>query len=317
MRALLLISALFMVSACSDSAEVGAGEPFRVRGAQFVPGPLPGSEPAPAPTPEDPQDAANLPEISSLESPSSIAYQGASGKKLSGRVNALGVAVGLRMKDAGSGYWVVPTTTRDPQTNELIWDAVCDFDLGLKPGLTQLELVAFDDAGHPGTKTTSKLCVAARVPNALNECDPTADPPAAVISLRWDSNVDLDLQVLTPNQRWVDPKHNSTRDPKDTSSTEALGSIDRDSNGGCSIDGIRYENLVWKTPPTGRFGVYANLFDSCKRDSVRFEASVWVSRETEDGLKHLVQVGSRSGELLSSQANGGIGTGMFLFETTF
>jgi hypothetical protein len=96
------------------------------------------------------------------------------------------------------------------------------------------------------------------------------------------------------------------------------GQLDRDSNSGCVIDGIRHENLVWnKGRPTGRYGIYVNLFDACKQGSVRFEVSVYGAVPDGDGGSHLERFYDQTGELLDIQANGGSALGLFVTEFVF
>jgi uncharacterized protein YfaP (DUF2135 family) len=179
--------------------------------------------------------------------------------------------------------------------------------------------VAIGENGQAGAQVGASLCVASRVPDNLHACDPKKAPPQAVISLRWDTNVDLDLQVLTAAGNVVDGKHPTTAPPNDAGVVPAdAGQLDRDSNAGCLIDGIRYENLAWNTGhPTGRYGIYVNLFDACKQGSVRFELSVYTAVPDVDGGSRLERFYDQAGELLDIQANGGAGLGLFITEFLF
>ena len=111
--------ALVVVTAASAScgqgveASSGVGEPILVGGAQFIPGDMPGSSPV---------DGGGLSPEGGPEAPLSVVevgYQntsvvpGASGKAFTALVTTDAVAVGVRLGDLGTGYWVVPVAGRD------------------------------------------------------------------------------------------------------------------------------------------------------------------------------------------------------------
>lgn len=294
-------------------------EPLRLRGAQFVPGALPGLEAA-AGASSAPSTPTPGPRVTAIDLRSIVVYQGQGNTKLAGRVDQKSSSVGLTIAKLSEGYWVLPAGYPDPASeNELTWDASAEFDLSIPAGYHDLKLVAFDADGNTGTQFTQRFCVASRVPDGLNACDPSLTPPRAVISLSWDTNVDLDLEIITPKGRVVTPKAPSTLPPgPDGVIPPGAGVIDRDSNAGCSIDGIRYENLVFQTAkPSGRYGVYVDLFDSCQKPATRFVASVYVAKRQKDGTERLEKLDERSGILVASQASGGTGRGLFLFEVQF
>src|SRR5207342_845537 len=122
--------------------------------------------------------------------------------------------------------------------------------------------------------------------------------PAAVISLSWDNAADLDLQVVTPEGVVVSPKHPTTvPEDEEPDPSAPVGTIDRDANLACS-GGQNQENLVWKdAPPSGRFEVYVNMFDSCRQPAVRFNVKFYLAAETDDGEFDLEMLFSQSGEL--------------------
>lgn len=303
----------------------GASEPFRVRGAQFIAGKLPGLEPSDAaPTPVgDAGSEQGPPSVTQFQTPFSYVFQGQGAQTISGLITANGWTVGLQMVGIGTGYWVIPAGDVDPasKTKELTWSASCDFGLEIPAGYHFVRAVALDQGGHAGPQLEKRLCVGSILGESLTPCDPTIPPPEAIIALRWDTNVDLDLQVVTPDGRLVDPKHPATAEPGEggTLPPEA-GAFDRDSNAGCVIDGIRHEDLIWKdVAPTGRYLIYVNLFDACKQPAVRFEASVYtaVPNPDVDGGKELQQWWKQGGELLDFQANGGAAIGLYISEFDF
>jgi hypothetical protein len=295
----------------------GPTEGFRVRDAQFMAGALPGS--APSAGGASAGAGGGLRITSALNMTTRVVYQDEAGFSLNSTVSTDTFAIGLAVPDLGSGYWVLPPGPPDPATGDLTWTATCDFGPAIPTGLHDLEAVAIGENGQAGTQVGTSLCVDGRVPDNLRACDPTKKPPQAVISLNWDTNVDLDLEVLTPAGNVVDPKHPTTVPPSDAGIVPVdAGQFDRDSNAGCQIDGIRYENLVWNASrPSGRYGIYVNLFDSCKQPSVRFEVSVYTAVADGDGGSRLERNYHRTGELLDFQANGGTGLGLFVTEFVF
>ena len=163
------------------------------------------------------------------------------------------------------------------------------------------------------------MCVASRIPDNLHACDPRKAPPAAVISLQWDADVDLDLILQLPDGTLVGGKHPTSADPVDGSvpasalSGAGVATLDRDANRGCAIDGQDLEDIViQKDPPSGTYAVWVNLFDACAAPAVRFRVSLWLARGDADGGTTQVEQPLASGELLRSDANGGAGPGLFV-----
>ena len=84
--------------------------------------------------------------------------------------------------------------------------------------------------------------------------------PTLLVSLRWDTEADLDLHVVIPNgtvrsdddRIWSKPR----RPPGqmvDAGAYKSGGILDFDSNANCVIDGRRQENVSWTVaPPSGR-----------------------------------------------------------------
>ena len=244
-------------------------------------------------------------------------YQGQSNGKLSGVLSSDSVAIGLSAPDIENGYWVKPAGVPDPVTKQLTWTAYIEVSEDVEPGYHDIAMVGINDSGEAGDIVVYPLCVRSRIPDNFNSCDPSADAPNAVISLSWDSNVDLDLQVVTPDGTVVNSKNPTTK-PVGDSPVASVGVMDRDSNAGCLIDGIRYENLVWNSSkPKGRYGIYVNLFDSCKQPTVHFEVTVYSAITAKSGGKTLKKYFSKSGVLMDYQANGGASRGLFITEFDF
>jgi hypothetical protein len=315
-----------IVAACDEPGQpllVGANEPIRVRGAQLISGALPGSPPVDlgdAAAPEAGAPDAGPPQglvVTDIESADPVVLPGASAKKITGRVTDTGVAVAMRIADLGTGYWVLPVSIPDPQfPGEITFEANVDFNQFIPPGSHMLRVVGIDANGVAGTQRDFKLCIASRVPDNLNACDPTNAPPDAVISLQWDADVDLDLQVTTPDGRVVEPKHPLVV-PIDAGRPDPNAAlIDRDSLAACVPDGRRQEDLIFPKRPTGTWTIAANLFDNCKQPGVRFEVVVYEAQG--DGqARHLVETFRRAGHLADIDANGGARPGLFVVDYPF
>lgn len=300
---------------CSGEAlTLGSTEPLRVEGAQFQDGALPGipseSEAARA------EPARHLPSLVSF-SALTIVPPGAVDRGISGSASAGSVAVGVRFADLGTGYWVLPTTTRDVfSENELAWGGLASYARQPAPGKHRLLGVALDGEGRAGVQSSLDVCLLPEVPDNGNVCDSKKNPPKLVISLAWNSAVDLDLRVVTPGGKIVDGKHPSSAledaggnlDP----TAEGTGLISSDSNAGCQIDGQQRENLVYQTrPPAGKYLVYANLYEACEQASVEYTLTVHSSVPSDDHFTQLETL-RKSGGLQAIHANAGASLGTFV-----
>jgi hypothetical protein len=305
-------SASCALSCGGEPSPSGLSEPVRVRNAVFKSGELPGSPPG----------ATLAPTVTAIESPASIIAPGQVGKNLTGRATPEAASVAVRFTDLGSGYWVLPVDGIDPlQNGEATWQLSADFAREIAPGPHPLRFVAIDQAGHAGTQREFVVCATSPIPDNLNACDRTLAPPAVVVSLAWDTNADVDLVVVTPGGKIIDAKHPSTAaavDGKVPAEELAKGGvIERDSNGGCAIDGQRRESLVFQGEPAlGRYLIYANLFDACTQPSAHFTLTVNKREKAADGTFRLVETQRRAGVLTSIDANGGAKLGLFVLEAS-
>ncbi len=310
-----LVLACLLLASC-DGQSVGSGlrEPMRVRGGQFIPGPLPGSPPG---------SGAAGPKVTAVTLSSRIVQPGQAGKAVDGRVSptSLAKSVAVRFDDIGSGYWVFLIGPSDPLFNdESDWHIDMDYNSDFASGASgfhPLRFVAVDGAGNAGEQIETSLCFAAKLPDNLHSCDPTKPPPDAVISLEWDQNVDIDLQVVTPDSKVVEPKHPATAlNDAGTGPAENGGLIDRDSLIACVPDGRRQEDLVWQQRPTGSFDIYANLFDACGKQGATYTMTVYEA----DGVmpnRNLRAIDVRKGHFGAVDANGGAGNGQYLMTYSF
>ena len=317
------LTAASLLGCSSESSTAGLTEPIRVsygngRNAQFSSGALPGSRPLTdeeilsGVTPKTPTASLNV----SL----GTVHQAETGFVASGATSTEAVAIGIRFMDLGSGYWVFPVTGLDPtKPGTYNWNATLDLGGNIEPGKHPLGVVAIDAAGHGGSQFTTELCVLSDIPDNSSACSATAEPPFSVLSLNWDTPVDLDLRVITPQAKVVDGKHPSTApavngqfDP----TAPGTGVLDADAERNCVDTGYRRENLVWQDAPApGTYLVYVSLFDSCGQSAVRFNLSLNRPGPAGDGgTRPLESTFSQAGELLAADADSGAKLGLFVTE---
>jgi hypothetical protein len=301
-------------------------EPIRAQGADFVDGALPGSRPLTGAE----QGSGVLPtppyviEVN-LSTPSIVV--GSAALQIPGSTTTDASGVGFRFADIGSGYWVRPVTTLSA-SGGFNFSIDASISSAAPVGLHTLLFAAIAPDGRSGTQKDVVLCLEPPIPDKLsgvdptipgNACDPQREPPAVVVSLAWDAAVDLDLKVVTPTGKLVDPKHPNTADPVDGKvdlDQPGIGIIDRDSNGDCRIDDKNRENLVFETtPPPGRYAIYADLYEACGKSSVRFDVSVVAGVPgAEEGTFKQVTTFEQGGVLNAAQADGGSKLGLFVTE---
>ena len=310
MRALsfgLIALCLASLAGCTAGDGSGEDEPFRVRNAQFFSGALPGFVPT--------GDSERTPRLTGIETANLAVRQGQGAKVFSGRAERDASSIAIVLDGVGTGYWVIPTGVVDAATGELTWTLSADFDLTIRPGAYTVRVVAIDETGQAGDQLLQPLCISGRVPDNGRACDDQREPPRAVISLQWDTNVDLDVQVVASDGSILDAKH-----PTGSGAESFTGAtLDRDSNAACAIDGIRTENVVWNDAwPEGRYHVFANLFDACGAASVRFSVNLYSAESNEDGTADvLVRHLRRTGELLEMAVDPRATRGLFITEVSF
>jgi hypothetical protein len=313
------LGALLGLLGCSgEPLTLAMHEPFQARDAQFRDGELPGLPPRTA----DEVNAgvpAKLPTVTSVTLPNTLISLGDPGRAISGRTSDDASAIGVRFAGLGSGYWLVPTRSRDVVNGgELEWRVDAAFGRDIPPGLHRLLFAALDARGKSGTQAELDVCVAPEVPDNGNSCDASASPPALVVSLGWTAAVDLDLRVVAPSGNVVDSKHPTTgaedEDGKIEPSLPGAGVITHDSYAHCLAEGTRRENLVFQTPPSsGTYLIYANLYDACQEASVDFEVSLHAAVPGADPDTFAVKrTFHQAGQLQAVHANGGAKLGLFI-----
>lgn len=311
------LAAAALLGGCSgEPLTPGFGEPLRIAEAQFREGDLPGLPPL---TVEELNGGvkAESPTVVSVSLGNALIPPREPGRSLSGLASEDSAAIGVRFADLGSGYWLLPTGSPDPVSDgALEWRFRAAFGEDAPAGRHELLLAAIDGDGRAGNQVGLTLCLLPEIPDNGNACNPATRPPDLVVSLGWDSAVDLDLRVITPDGKVVDPKHPTTAvegtDGKVDLTTEGIGALDYDSQAGCTPDGRRRESLVFQSsPPPGTYLVYAGLFDACGQSGVTFDVSVHVASSTTDGVR-LVETFRQSAQLAALQADGGAKLGTYI-----
>lgn len=282
----------------------GASEPIQVRDGTFFEGELPVD------------NSTDVPTILYISSVGYLVTQGQANIGYKGLASTEAWSIGLAFPEVGSGYWVVPVGGPDvTQDNNLLFSASVDFTRDVPYGLTALNFVAFDENGDPGPQYDATLCV---IPdfadNNYAECEPTLAPQHTILSLSWDTDVDLDLVVVTPSGNVVRSSSPSTQGEEED---ESVGVLTRDSNSDCSIDSIRLESLVFEEePPAGDYEVYASLFSACGEPSVHLDLTLFQRVDEGDGTWSTERTDLASGFLLAEQADGGESLGSHLTTLT-
>ncbi|APR79519.1 Hypothetical protein A7982_04866 [Minicystis rosea] len=297
-----LATAVALLSGCEEgyTASRGLYEPFQVQNGQFFSGDLP--------------EGDKGPQITLLNSQNNLLFAGQGGKKISGNAQKGAMAVAARFTDMGSGYWSVPVGAADPATmGELTWDMSCNFSSAIPEGTHTLRFVVSDAEGNWGAPKDLDLTVQSSAPKGK-----------VVISLRWDSPADLDLHLVNPDGSEIDPKHPNAK-PIDggTYSDDpyvfppGTGVLNRDSNGSCTQDGLREEDIVFADAPLpGVYLMRVDMFAACSAPAANFVVTV-----REDGVvKQTIK-----GRLLDIDADNGIapgdagatGAGLFIGQLTY
>jgi hypothetical protein len=256
---------------------------------------------------------------------------------VSGTVSSDAVAVGVRLANAGTGYWVVPTQGQDvAAAGQRDFSMTVSFNRVDTPGNTALEFVALGPGGKGGVQFRDPICLESRIPDNGRACSTSKTPPpapAAVFSLTWDTAFDLDLTVITPDGRNVNPKTDVTTEaipdggPIPFQPLNSLGLfdgstgvIDRDSMGECVVDAWRQEDLVFQDyPASGAYWIYADPYEACGESAVRFLLTIY--EPGPDG--NLRPTYTQGGEILAGQVTGGAApdggsvAGLFIARKTF
>ncbi len=297
-----LVLLVLLLGCAEDPYASGAGEPILVRNATFHRGDLP-----------DNTDAT-LPQVLFATSVGYVVTQGQGNIAYSGLVSKDAYSVAVAFDGIGSGYWTVPAGGPDvTQNNDLVFELTIDFTRDVPYGLQTVTFVAIDEEGRAGPPLQTNVCVLPEsAEGSLAACDPALSPQSAVLSLTWDTDVDLDLVVITPDGRVV-----SWKAPAIPSEEGEEAAISRDSNANCDIDSIRRESLVFPGPPLpGEYQIFASLYSDCHQRHVNYQATLFERIEAADGTFPIERADLAAGVLLGAQANAGATNGTHIATVT-
>jgi hypothetical protein len=256
------IAVTALVACDGVPANSGLGAEVIVSGGQFMAGPMPG--------------VSGGPRVVALDLGSNLVHSGEIEAPLSGALGptATAAAVGIQ---GDRGYWIVPAGLPSVVAPSFpTFDVLLSFSASLAPGSYTLAVQAVDADDHAGPPFTETLTASA----------PKGPSGAMVVTLRWDSEADLDLHVEDPlgHVIWRG----------DITPAGSGATLDFDSNAGCVIDGRREENVIWADPPApGRYRVLVDTFSLCAETFAN-----WTVQATLQGRT----VGRAEGESLVTDA---------------
>lgn len=289
----------------------GLDEPFKVEAAQFYEGALPGIVAG------ETVDEEGLPTVTSPSAEVAAITERMAGIRFNGLASRNAASVGVRFADVGGGYYLFPTgAVEATDDNALTWSFVADLQQELLPGRHELLTVAFDENGNAGQQATTSLCVRSLRPDNGNACFPAIAPPAFVLSVEWDTPVDLDLVLVLPDGQVIDAK-NPAPAPADDPLSKPAGRLVHDGNAGCVIDGRQREDIVFdEIPASGKYQVYVNLARNCGEHAVTYQVSRHGRTELPNDEYGVDSRDVGAGTLIADQANGGTKRGTYVTTLT-
>jgi hypothetical protein len=254
---------------------------LRVTGAQFFRG---------APPPE-----SGGPEIVQLGASSQV-LPGQNNGSLGGITGKESTAVIIRL-DGDRGYWVLNPKNADATADfALTFSAAIQYSSLIPYGTYTMVGNAVDLQGHVGRSYNYKIRVADSGPPAL--------PATLLVSLRWDTEADLDLHLVLPDGTEIfQQKVNSYSGDASADPTGYLagGQLDIDSNATCVIDGRRSENIYWtQPPPSGHYVARVETYSLCSEFVANWELGV-TSNDQTLGVVHAL---SREPDTLGKRGRG-------------
>ncbi len=218
-----------------------------------------------------PAPNSGAPSVTALSVKTQVLRVGQVDRALSGSVSKDSVSVAFTL-DGDPGYWVRPVGGTDPVlTDSLAFEANLGFSRFVTPGNHDLKVAASNLKGEWG----------AALPLTFTFVDPTATATAALqVRLRWDVDADLDLHVVQPDgfeiwARKITAYEAPVIGPPDQEAANAAGHLDFDSNGGCRIDGLRTESVLYGAlPAEGTYTVRVDTPSLCGLAAARWTLEV-------------------------------------------
>lgn len=289
MRAASFVVALVVALAgCSGASNDPAADAImRLGGAQFFRGQPPASSDGPM--------------VQQLTTAPASAIRRGVNNTVQGFVDRSATAVALYL-DGDVGYWIVTPGAIDvTQLGQLGFSAPAAYANNLPAGTYTLHAMAGDARGHFGPVADFTL-----------HTEETMASDTLLVSLAWDTEVDLDLHLVTPDgtEVWAN-KINSLPPPvpgqtTDPNAYKSGGILDFDSNSNCVIDGRRMENVYWTVPPpSGHYLVRVDTWAMCAETWANWRVTVTLNdqdlgmaagftRPTDVEVKHGVGAGVKA-----------------------
>jgi hypothetical protein len=244
----LLAVALLAVSGCDngEATTTGLDANMRVIGAREYPEELVAPD--------------GGPELVTLTTSNSTVRAGIQSKTFTGVAAKGAEVIALSFSGDKGRHWRVPTTNVSTENmQQVTFSAQASFSPKLKAGTYQVIARALDSEGRAGAPQSLDVTVVESI----------VPDGALVVSLTWDTQSDLDLHVVTPdNTELWSGKINTYTPPTvgiiDPEQVAAGGVLLFDSNSQCVLDGQREEDAVWtRTPPSGHYVVRVDTFSLC------------------------------------------------------
>lgn len=254
-----------ILAACSSGqkADTGDDAALRVSNATFFRGPMPA--------------VVNGPDVESVVLQTADVRPGQIEKSCAGALahDATGVAL---MLDGDVGYWILRADAPDISTPDLpSFRTSLSFSNGLTSGTHDLVARAVDAQNRFGAPMAELLVTQ----------DVGVPAGHVVIALTWDTESDLDLHVVDPNETEIwRGRINSYQPPPpgtpiDPNAVKAGGILDFDSNASCVIDGRRREDVVWQTSaPSGHYIARVDTFSLCQATSANWKVEAFVDGQS-------------------------------------
>ena len=285
------VAAATLSSCEAASTDSGLGTLLRVEGAQWTPGAPPNETDGPA--------------VATVRNARTTVWPGQPEKSITGTLSRQASAVSLMLEGDG-GHWILPAGPPDAQSPaELTFTARIAFSPKLPLGPLVLLVQAVTSGNRFGPPWREPLLAQS----------PVQVSGALVISLRWDTEADLDLHVIDPQGIEVWARNiNSYQtpppgQPEDPEAWRRGGILDFDSNAGCAIDGRRRENVIWaESAPAGTYLVRVDAASLCGEAAAR-----WTIEVTKAGLP----AGHATGTLVQANTRGKHAQGSGLSVLTF
>ena len=281
--------ALAVLAGCGEVSDSGLSAQMRVAGARHYPGEVNAPD--------------GGPELAELTTTVTRVRAGTRSKSISGVAEKGTLAIALSFSGE-PGHWRIVSGAINPYNLEQVtFEAQLSFSPEIAPGHYEIVARALDEQGRAGpAKTLGIDLVATDVPDG-----------ALAITVRWDTNADLDLHVATPDnvEIWAGDI-NSYQPPTvgiiDPEQVAAGGVLLDDSNSQCAIDGRREETVRWtQTPPSGHYIVRVDTFSLCGTPGAN-----WVAEARLNG--ELIASATGSSIEADTRVPHGKGAGLLAFE---